>query len=69
MDCDGDSVRDGDEARAACVIDRDCDSDGIGDEGDGCPAGETIGRAIVLATMMGMVAVISMRIQMMIMIV
>ena len=41
-DCDGDTIRDIDEAAVNCVIRADCDNDGLGDnEGDACPAGET----------------------------
>ncbi len=43
VDCDGDTIRDGDEA-SGCVLDRDCDDDGIDDSLDQClssPAGWT----------------------------
>ena len=65
-DCDDDEVEDDNEA-PGCVLNADCDSDSTGDGGDGCPVGATDWRAIVLTIMMGMVAVISMRIQMTIM--
>ncbi len=40
-DCDGDTVRDIDEAAANCVIRIDCDGDGVDDGSDQCPAGVT----------------------------